>query len=290
MEKLVKHKNGQWVLTKVVRKPSYGSIEVHEGIQREDAPLREKKYQGGDPKHQDRAGVKTKAGNEKEYSMPDTKGKPKGITGGASGLNREKLIQKPYEEIERKAFKERQVKKSEEVVKFDKNGQWSLYKTEDPKKPSVKYSHTETGPTGLKEHVYELHHDNKKIGTIAHDPKYSENNSAGVSEKNHKYITDDVEKQIINHAKKLNKSDDQYSLEKDNTLRGSEKKIGSIISNVPSRYSSGVEDKEHSLHVDTGNGDYILRHKASGKVIHSGSEPSSSSHPKVKQWAKEEKL
>jgi len=127
-EKLIKHDNGQWVLTKAVRKPSYGSIEVHEGIQREDAPLREKKYQGGDPKHQDRASIKTKAGNEKEYSMPDAKGKPKGITGGASDLNREKLIEKPYEEHERKAFKERQAKKSEEVVKFEKNGQWSLTK------------------------------------------------------------------------------------------------------------------------------------------------------------------
>ena len=74
----------------------------------------------------------------------------------------------------------------------------------------------------------------------------------------------------------------------ENAPRGSEQKIGIDMPKhrVPSRYSSYIHDPKsgHTLHVDTSNGDYILRH--SDKVIDSGVEPSESKHKDSKRLGK----
>ncbi len=85
---------------------------------------------------------------------------------------------------------------------------------------------------------------------------------------------------IIKHPDKpLDKTDYE------NAPRGSEQKVGNTMHGheVPKRYSSSITGKHHSVHVDTGSGDWILRHNKTNKVIASGPDVASSNHPTVKK-------
>lgn len=74
-------KNGQWRMEKKVREPSYGSASAYENPVNVEGAAKEKKYQGGDPRHAETRGYKTKAGLERE--IPEGK---KTFTSGSSGL------------------------------------------------------------------------------------------------------------------------------------------------------------------------------------------------------------
>ncbi len=97
-EELTCSENGQWDIKKAVRQPVIGSHNAYEIGPRGEGKASHAKYHGGDPRHVDTKGPKTRAGNERE--IPDTvayvpgssrskqtANKPKTFTSGVSDLS-----------------------------------------------------------------------------------------------------------------------------------------------------------------------------------------------------------
>jgi hypothetical protein len=109
-------KNGQWSLDKAVREPSFGSAAVHENDIDVEGAAKEKKYQGGDPRHfysrnyETRKDNKTRAGIERE--IPGSKANNADKKTYTSGVS--EIRPKEHSEYSRKTTTQRGTNKEVE--------------------------------------------------------------------------------------------------------------------------------------------------------------------------------